>query len=36
LDTAELGIRQLIDIQKEALGPLVEQIENRLKESVDK
>lgn len=29
LDTAELGIRQLIDIQKEVLGPLEEMIQNR-------
>jgi len=28
LDTAELGIRQLIEVQKEVLGPLAEAIQN--------
>jgi ribonuclease PH len=35
LGTAELGIRQLIDIQKEVLGPLAEQIKKSSAESVE-
>ncbi|MBB5324613.1 ribonuclease PH [Anoxybacillus tepidamans] len=36
LETAELGIRQLIDVQKQVLGHLAEQIQNRSTESVEK